>query len=120
MPAVLDHVSALVTRPTSASDLPEQRKSVSVSGHGSVSDQRNAACVGDSRDGRAKRGAGGVGCPSRSPPGVSGTRIAFRIPRNAHELAHALAHATREPRPGLPSGRSLPPGRPRGLAARPC
>jgi hypothetical protein len=66
---------------------------------------------------------GGVGCPSRSPSGVSVsgsvsdrrhavcvgdwceqpamcgalTPYAFRLPRTPHELAHALAHATREP-----------------------
>ena len=47
--------------------------SASVPVSGSGSDQRAAVCVGGSRDGRAKRGGGGAGCPSRSPCGVSAT-----------------------------------------------
>jgi len=67
---------------------------VRVSGSGSVSGQRNAACMGDWRV-RVRRAA-------RVP--------LFSFPRTAHELAHphALAHATREPRAG-PSG--APPKR---------
>jgi hypothetical protein len=59
-----------------------QRRSagVRVSGRVSVSDQRTAGCVGDSRV-RER-------CAAH----------ALRIPRTAHELAHALAHATRDPR----------------------
>ena len=55
----------------------------------------SAACVGASATGeREARGVGRVGCPSRSPAG--GPRNAFRLPRNAYELAHARALATRQ------------------------
>ena len=53
------------------------------------------------------RGVGRVGCPSRSPPGVSDPRPAFRLPRSAHEHATAHAHATREPRPSLAAAPSF-------------
>ena len=45
----------------------DTKKSASVRVSESVSDRRMAACVGDPRDGHAKRGVGGVDCPSRSP-----------------------------------------------------
>jgi hypothetical protein len=78
-----------------------------VSGSGSVSDQRKAACVGGwrERDGRARSARGGQGGLSVPKP-LWGERPAtreartpslhaFRLPRIAHEHAHPLAHATR-------------------------
>jgi hypothetical protein len=69
------------------SDPPVQRRSASVSGRVSGRDQRMATCVG--------------GLGERERPAARGTRSAhalahaFRLPRTPHELAHALAHATR-------------------------
>jgi len=74
-----------------------------------VSDQRNAACVCGSRerDGPKREGwVGGLSVPK--PFRVSGPRHAIRPARTAHELAHALAPAAREPASGLPAGREFP------------
>jgi len=90
-----------------------QRRSASVSGR----DQRCPACVGDSRDGRAKRGAGGVGCPARNPLVGCAARdtrsahalaLALRFPHPAHPTRLAHAFATRSPRPGLLGGLEFP------------
>jgi len=86
-------------------NLPGQRRSASVSVSGSVSDQRKAACVGGSRDGRARSARDGqVGPSVPKPPrgerpaeagALTHTPYAFRLPRTPHEHAHALAHAAR-------------------------
>jgi len=74
------------------------RRPASVGGSGSVSDQQSAACVGGSRE-RARPATPGALTPSPH---------AFRLPRTPHEHAHALAHATRDARDGLPGCPTIP------------
>jgi hypothetical protein len=81
-----------------ATGLPGQRRSASVPVSGSVSesDHRGAACVGGFRE-RVRPAA-------PEPPSPH----AFRLPRAPHELAHALALATRDPLAGLAGGPEFP------------
>ncbi|HEX7500778.1 MAG TPA: hypothetical protein VF524_10820, partial [Polyangia bacterium] len=73
-----------------------KRRPTSVVVSGSVSGQRNATSVGGSRE-RARLATRRALTPSLH---------AARLPRTPHELAHALAHAAREPRCGhLAAGR---------------
>ncbi len=105
---------------TSARRFRAQRKPATVRGSGSGSDQREAACVGDSRerDGRARSARGGQGGlsvpkpPRGARPAARGalTPYAFRLPRTPHEHAAPHAHSTRDPRAG-PSGDSQFPDR---------
>ena len=76
--ALLDRLCAMLTRLAHMGARPSQRRSarVCVSGSVSVSDQRKAASVGGSRE-RERHATLSV------------------FPQDAHELAHALAHATR-------------------------
>jgi hypothetical protein len=73
-----------------------QRRPGSVSGRGSVSDQRKATCVGGSRDGRARSARGGQGGLSvPKPPGVR-----LRGPRPAERSRPRLTlSASRTPHP---------------------
>jgi len=97
--------------------------SASVSGRGSVSDLRLAACVGGSgeRDGRARSARGGQGGLSvpKPPCGVSGLRHAERSRPRPTLSASRVPHtntltpshtqpATREPRAGPAGGPQFP------------
>jgi hypothetical protein len=85
-----------------AKGFPGQHRPASVSGGGSVSAERRAACVGDSRV--SERHA------DRGPPAP----YAFRLPRSPHELAHALALAARDPQAVAPEVDGKPEPRGRG------
>ena len=92
-----------------AKGFPGQHRPASVSGGGSVSAERRAACVGDSRV--SERHA------DRGPPAP----YAFRLPRSPHELAHALALAARDPQAVAPEVDGKPePERERGDRSKTC
>ena len=102
-----------VGKPIWATGLPGHRRSASVrvSGSGSVSDQRKAACVGDSRerDGRARSargGQGGLSVPKPQGRAARGTLSAFRVPHTNSLTLTPTRPATRGP--ALRAARNFP------------